>query len=150
MTTDDEPSVFCRHLIICRSIWYDSTNPDQGYSLGRLVVSLEPLGEDNGPFIESRLFAFVQLFGVPSDYDVWMRLVRIELDEAGEEATVFVTDWGPWVWEITGLELVDSRGFELPRVPFGEPGLYEFQFWAEGLDQPIGWERVEVRAIVRE
>jgi len=84
MTTDDDPEVFCRHFIVCRTVWYDSSSADQGYSLGRLVVNLDPAIDGNDAGVVPRLFAFVQLFGTPDDYDLNVRLVRVRVDAEGE------------------------------------------------------------------
>jgi hypothetical protein len=145
-----EPDVGCRHLLICRTIWYDPGNPDEGYSLGRLVVNVRPHDGAEGPFVVPRLFAFTQLFGTVGDYDARVRLVRVELNEDGDEVFGEPTEWGPWSCPITGLDLVESHGFVLVDVPFGEPAVYEFQLWLDGFDEPSGQERVEVRAEVRE
>lgn len=147
MSSDAQPDVACRHLILCRTIWYDAGNPDEGYSLGRVVVTLRS-GETDEELVLPRLFAFIQLFGEPAEYDVRIRLFRVDRGE--DDDLTEVAAWGPWPYEVTGFELVESRGVELRRVPFPEPGLYEFQVWIDGQTNAAGWERVEVRAEVRE
>lgn len=57
------PAVWCRHLLICRTFWFDAENFDNGYSLGRLVVNVHPPEGHVFPFLVPRLFAYVQLFG---------------------------------------------------------------------------------------
>ena len=142
----DEPEVACRHLLVCRTLWYDPGNPDDGYSLGRVVVNVRPGDGGAGPYVVPRLFAYTQLFGTVGDYDARVRMVRVDRDEDGDEVSGESAEWGPWPSPITGLDLVESHGFVLMGVPFDGPGVYEFQLWVDGFDEPVGRERIEARA----
>jgi hypothetical protein len=144
----DPPEVHCRHLIVCRSMWY-SADADDGYSLGRLVVTVRPDAGQGFGFVIPRLFAFAQLFGTPGTYAVCIWLVPVDVGEDGESQGPPVR-WGPWEFEVTGFELVESRGFVLEEVPFERPGVYEFQLRLDGDDEPVGRERVEARDDIRE
>jgi hypothetical protein len=147
---DAEPDIACRHLIICRTIWYDPASPDDGYSLGRIVVNIRPDPGDELPFTVARLFAYVQLYGELGDNDLRVQLVRVSWDEEGIEQSDEVATWGPFACPITGLDLVETHGFVLAKVPFEKAGLFEFQLWVDGHPEPIGWERITVRAGERE
>ena len=30
------PELHCRHLLVCRTVWYDAERPEEGFSLGKL------------------------------------------------------------------------------------------------------------------
>lgn len=143
----ERPELFCRHLILCRTIWYDAGNPDEGYSLGRVIVHIRPPEGHGFGYLEPRLFLYVQLFGDPGEYTVRVRLARIETTEdsdvEGNEGEM--PEWGPWDVAVTGDSYVESFGIPLVRVPFDGPGVYEFQLWADGFGEPVARERVEAR-----
>jgi hypothetical protein len=73
--------------------------------------------------------------------------VRITATEDGDEVE---EDDEPVEWPhrgvaIPGDNFAEAFGFPLARVPFVEPGVFEFQLWADGFDEPISRERVEAR-----
>lgn len=142
--SDDPPEVFCRHLILCRTIWFTG-DLDDGFSLGRLVVHLRPL-DHQFPFLcTNHFFLFAQLFGTPGEYTVRARLVPITIDVDGEEVDGDATDYGPWPIALYGEEFVEGFAFPIHRLPFAAPGVYELRL---SIDEIGGWsvgERVEVR-----
>ena len=73
--------------------------------------------------------------------------MRIIATEDGEEveADAEPVEWPPRGVAIPGDNYAEAFGFPLARVPFVEPGVYEFQLWADGFDEPIGRERIEAR-----
>ena len=79
------PELHCRHLIVCRAIWFDPTKPEDDFSLGRLAVRLTIGGTDRFPVRIPLLFLFAQLFGTPGEYRVFFRLVRIDRSDLGED-----------------------------------------------------------------
>lgn len=50
---------------------------------------------------------------------------------------------GPWDIVVTGDSYVEAFGLQLVQVPFDVPGMYEFQLWVDGFEEPAGRERVE-------
>lgn len=58
--------------------------------------------------------------------------------------------WGPWLTPITGLDLVESRVYRINNIPFAAPGVYEFQLWIDGFDEPIAGEQVFVPEPIQE
>ncbi len=146
----DPPSVHCRHLLVCRGFWYDPGKPGGKHSLGQMVVNLHnPDGSDD-PFVEPRLFVCCQLFGTVGDYNLRIVFAEVLADENGDETERAVKRWGPWLVPVTDLDLVETHGLLLPRVPFDGPGVYEFQLWADGFDAPLAAERVAVPNVTRE
>jgi hypothetical protein len=143
----EPPELFCRHLLVCRTIWYDAGNPDDGYSLGRVVIHVHPPEDHEYGYLEPRLFGYAQLFGTPDEYTCRVRLVRIQEDETADEipSEPQIAEWGPWDIAVTGDSFVEAFGFQLVRVPFDAPGVYEFQLWVDGFEEPIGRERVEAQ-----
>ncbi len=145
------PELHCRHLIVCRSIWFDPAKPEDDFSLGRLVVRLAAESADRFPLKVPRLFLFAQLFGTPGEYRVSFRLVHLDRDDLGEEVEVPLGRDGeslefilPRPVVVSGLQLVDAFAVPLTDVTFPAPGLYEFQLWRDGGDEPITAERLEV------
>lgn len=145
----DAPDVYCRHLIITRTIWYEPAREDP-YTLGRVVVNVRPEEPTDGVFVLPRLFAYFQIHGDRGEYDIRIKLGHVELDDEGDETITVSAAWGPWPCEITGFEFVEARAAELPGVTFDGPGIYEFQLWIDGIDEPIGRERVLVPDEVKE
>lgn len=144
------PEVYCRQLLICRTIWYDATNPDDGCSLARVIVNIRPPAGVTGPFVVHRLFVFARLSGDIGDYTARVRLVRVEQDQDGEEVGHLLDEWGPSPCPVTGFDLVETRIYVLSRVRFDGPGVYEFQLWLDELDGPVGWDRIRVPEVIPE
>ena len=142
---EDAPELYCRHLIACRVLWHDPADGDSGYSLGRLLVHIRPADAHGYGFTAPRLFLFAQLHGAPGEYTVRARMVSVESDEGGNETEGPPVEFGPWDILLTGEDFVDSFGIPLVRVPFALPGVYEFQLWADGFDEPLARERVQAR-----
>ena len=144
---DDEPTLYHRHLILCRTIWYTG-DLDDGFSLGRLIVHIRPR-DGVFPFRSAiRLFLFAQLFGDPGEYTVRIHIRRVTLDEETGEEEVLETDapaYGPWTIALYGEEYVEGFAFPLNRLPFREPGLYELQLTVDEIDGWYAAERVDVR-----
>ncbi len=82
---NEPPHLVCSHLLACHTLWYDNTNADSGYSLGRVIVHVRPDDGGGFPFRLFRFFLFAQLHGTPAEYVVRVKLVRIEVDAEQEE-----------------------------------------------------------------
>lgn len=142
---DPADFVVCPHLLACHTIWYDNTNPDAGYSLGRVVVHLRPADGQGFPFRTPRLFLFAQLYGTPGEYVMRIRYLRVGVADDGEEWVAEVDQYGPWEIAIPGDNYVECFGLPLLNLSFPEQGVYEFQLWLDGFDEPLGRERIEAR-----
>jgi len=139
-----EKEIACRHLLLCRTIWFTG-DLDDGFSLGRLVVHLRPQ-EHRFPFIcETRLFLFCQLYGDPGEYTARIELIPITMGEDGEQVEGEHTPFGPWLIPLYGQEFVESFAFPLYKLPFGSPGIYEFRLVFDELPDWWAAERVEVK-----
>lgn len=146
------PEFHCRHLIVCRTIWFNPAKPEEDFSLGRLVVRLTAAIADHFPLKVDRLFVFAQVYGTPGEYPVLLRLVRIDRTEINEDVeTALGRDDGPLEFRlprpvvVSGLQLVDAFAVPLDNVTFPTTGLYEFQLWWDDKDEPIARERLEVQ-----
>jgi hypothetical protein len=144
----EPPELFCRHWIGCRTFWQqpNSDDPDGGYfySLGSLIISVWPPGGEM-PFYLPRIFFYAQLTGTPGEYTVRIRMVRVTIDDIGEEKETPTEEFGPWDIPVTGDRFAESYGFPLRNVPFNEAGVYEFQLWIDEFEDPLARERIEVR-----
>ncbi len=148
----DEPNLYCPRLLICRSIWYDGRHTERGFSLGGLYANVAPPEGDGYPFRIERLFVYAQLWGDVGEYSVRIRFVRIELQGYDEEIEVQLGDDGearvypmPTHRPVTvgDRNRIEEFAFAIGPVPFTAPGLYEFQLRVDGLDHPVGRERIE-------
>ena len=148
-----DPVVYCRHLLICRSVWYDGQKPELGYSLGGIYTTLEPADGLGYPFRLERMFVYAQLWGEDGEYRAHVRLVKIDsvgYDEevetqlGGGEAPRILPMPTKRPITITGLNYRAEVAFPIFLVPFPEPGIYECQFWIEGIDHPVGQERIHL------
>lgn len=101
-SADDSRSLVCSTLLACHTIWYDNTNPDAGYSLGRVIVHVRSPAPYGFPLRVFRTFLFAQLHGTPDEYVLRVRMVRIGATEEGEEVEVPLRDFGPWEIAIPG------------------------------------------------
>ena len=131
-------------------LWYDPEKPDEGHSLGRVVVTVRPPEGVVGPFVVPRLFAYFQLHGDIGDYTAWISMVQVEITDDGDEVDRPVTQWGPQTAPVSGLEYVDGQGMILNVVPFDGPGVYEFRLWLAECDDVVAMERVEVPRVIQE
>lgn len=142
--------VHCRHFIMCKTVWYDPSVPDD-FSLGHVVIHLRPPNR-TFPTCFKRLFAHFQLFGTPGEYRYRIRLVRIEPEGYdGEDEIQLGGDSEPLEWPggrpvvVSGEDFVDPFAVSLKDVEILEAGVYEFQLWIDGLDEAIGRERIQAR-----
>lgn len=151
MSDTGEPAIYCRHLIVCRTVWFDPNRPDDGFSLGKIVIRLTPPDGQDFPLLIPRLFAYVQAFGTPGEYQLRLRLMRIERDDFGEEFEVqlgpddsLLQFSVPRPTALSGLTLVEELAVPLDRILLEQAGLYELQLWADGFEEPLAGERFEV------
>jgi hypothetical protein len=141
----DEAELHCRHFLACRFFWHDDK---RGYSLSSLIITVAPEVGDDYPFLEPRVFLYLQLFGAPGDYILRLRLVKIDLTDYGEEVEQIVEERGPWRIQVSGDEFVESCVFELKGgLGIQEPGVYDLGIWIDGEDALLASERILAREI---
>ena len=139
------PELHCARLLACSELEADLSNPDSGYSLKNILVHVRPADGLGFPFRIPRIWLFAQLFGTPGEYLLRVRVSRLVLEEdeiveAGEPIA-----YGPWEIELPDGNYVECFGIPLTHVPFKEPGVYEFQLWADGFDEMLYYERLEAK-----
>lgn len=141
---DHSRRLACAHFIACYGVRYDSADADAGHTLERVIVQVRPRDGNGFPFRVARLFVYAQLFGTTGDYAIRVHLLRIGTSDEGE--TVLTRrEFGPMAIQITGENYVEGFAIPLADVWFAEPGVYEFQLWADGFDDPLAGERVQAR-----
>jgi hypothetical protein len=84
------------------------------------------------------------LHGTPGEYLLRVRQVQVNVHD-GEESESDLRLFGPWEVSVPGENYVECFGLSLPNVSFPEAGVYEFQLWADGFDEPLGRERIQAR-----
>jgi hypothetical protein len=93
---------------------------------------------------ENRIFLLAQLHGTPGDYVLRVRQLQIEVTEDEEEETELRL-FGPWEVAVPGDNYVECFGLQLNNVFVPEVGVYEFQLWTDGFDEPLARERIQAR-----
>lgn len=147
----ERPELYCQLFVLCRTVWYDVDRPEQGYSLGRVMLDVAPEVGNGFPLQLARLFGYVQLHGDPGDYSVRVRLVTADQDEEGDDLEQSLgegAEYGPWPIQVFGDDFVNQYGFPLRNVILPEPGQYEFQLWQdadEGEDRLLFRVRVQAK-----
>jgi hypothetical protein len=141
---DGSPNLVCPHFIACHTVRYDDVDEDAGYTIERVIVHVRPDDANGFPARQPRLCLFAQLFGTPGDYTLRVRLLRLRVND-DEEAVATRRDFGPWTVQISGEHYVQCFAMALTNVWFPEPGVYEFQLWVDGFDDPLGRERIQAR-----
>lgn len=148
---DDSRELRGLHFLTCRSVWFDYQRPENGFGLAGIYVNIERSEGMEFPIRLDRVFVYCQLWGDPGEYELRVRLVKLETDGDGEPVEIQVGEFGesrefpmppgrPAV--VSGIEYVDEVAFPIGPVAFPKPGLYEYQIWADGIDSPIVRERV--------
>jgi hypothetical protein len=150
MEVEEEPPglspLFCARLLACGNIRYDASDPDAGYTLERVLVHVRPADGEGFGFDIDRMFLFAQIWGQPDEYTVWIRMTRfVPTEEGGEIETGEAVEFPSRTITLPGENYVECYGFPLVGVPFPGPGVYEFQLWAEGMEDHLYSERVEAR-----
>jgi hypothetical protein len=142
-----EPNLVCARLLACGKIRYDPADPDSGFTLERVLVHVRP--HQTGYPFRAGINLIAQLHGTPGEYVLRVRVGLVRLTQAGggEELIELESEsnLGPWEIEIPGGSYVECFGLPLGKVQFTEPGVYEFQLWADGLDEMLMNERIEAR-----
>lgn len=129
----DTPRVWCRHLLLCRNVWFDPARMDDGFLLGKLLVQVRPAEGESYPIVFHRLFAFVQLAGDVGTHLFRVRLLRIDRTGYDEEVEVPLgvndepLNFGPWEIDLVGEEYFESFAFPLLDIHLLTAGEYEFQ-----------------------
>jgi hypothetical protein len=144
---DEQPVLVCARLLACGHIDADLTDPDAGYSLRNVLVHVRPPAGSGFPFRVLRIWLFAQLYGTPGEYVLRVRMTRIGLDEDGDAVEVGdPIEFGPWEIALPGDgNYLECVGVPLSDVLFTDPGVYEFQLWADGFEDILHTERIEAR-----
>lgn len=139
--------VLGRHLPTCRSLWR-SGRADESFHLAGIITHIEPPEGQSFRVTLDRVFVYVQLWGDQGEYFLRVRLVRVQVSDDDEEEIQLAENDKPREVPIpsrrpvslSGLTYVDELGFPIGPVGFREPGLYEYQLWADGIDEPVARE----------
>jgi hypothetical protein len=142
--SEHEQDIGARHLLLCRDVVWNSADVEAPYNLIGLLTSLAPRGDF--PFrLESPIYAFVQFFGHPGKYEVWIEMIHLNQDESGEVIDENDSlEFGPFELNINAQFFVHGRAFCLRKVPFDSPGLYEFRVRVAGVYDSLASERLFV------
>ncbi len=158
--TDEPPSyrdpveVHAAHLLTAHTIWYNPERPGAGFGLGGIYTHYDLPDGFSFPVRVERVFVYFQLWGDSGEYRVRIRLVKInETPENELEEIQLGPDGVPREFPlpterpvtISGLNYVEEVACPIGPVPFREAGVYEYQLWVDGIDEPIARERILAR-----
>jgi hypothetical protein len=143
-------------LLTFRAVWYDHRKPEEGYTVSGIYTHVQPPEGFTFPFRLTRVFVYFQVWGDEGDYRFRIRLVRLVASDEndGEEEEIHLGPNGnpleyvmlsPRNFEVTGLNYVDEVAFPIGPVRSEVAGLYEYQVWADGIEDAIARERVLAR-----
>lgn len=126
----EELEISARNLMLCRQVTFDVKNPDTPYSLLRILTHIGLPART--PKLTARpICLYVEFFGPPGEYEVWIDMVALGYDVYGEP--IEVTSYGPFLLDIRTGRFVHSRAYYLRHVPFPSGGIYEFQLRVAGV-----------------
>lgn len=155
----DPPLLSARHFLTCRGLWYDDQQPEQGHQLIGIYTTIKPPPGISFPFRLVLFFVYFQVFGDDALHRFRIRQVKLELNEDDEYEEVQLgrngeprefPEQNPIRVGVSDVEFVIEIGYQIGPVGFRDPGLYEFQLWAEGIQEPIARERVLAQEAIRE
>jgi hypothetical protein len=143
--------VYCPHLLLCRSVWFDNRQPERGFSLAGIHKNL-PEPDDGLPLVMFGRFVYFQIFGTPGEYFPRIRIVRVIKTDYDEEEVQLGEHDEPLEYsmpttrpvELNELSFVDEHAFRIDELVFHDKGIYELQLWIDGFDEPAGTERIRI------
>lgn len=112
-----------RRVIVCRKVEAATGPLGLPYTVRGIETTIRPPADGTFPYQELELWLFVQYADGDGSHPVKFQLVRQHLES---EEVVLALDLPP-VHMTRGRFFVLNRGYRLARVPFPEPGIYEFQ-----------------------
>ena len=134
---DDELEISARNLILCREVSFDGKDTVAPYTL-KHVLSAVRSAASASPRESKPICAYVEYFGRPGEYEVWIDVVFLGYDVMREEVEESVVTYGPFDLNMPTNVFVEGRYYYLRNVPLFGPGIYEFQLKIAGvLDQLI-------------
>ena len=117
-----------RRVIVCRKVEASSGPLGLPYTVRGVETTIKPPLGGAFPYREQELWLFVQYTDGEGSHPVKFELVRQHLES---EEVVFTLDLPP-IHLTRGRFFVLNRGYHLPRIPFREPGIYEFRIRCGG------------------
>ena len=130
-----------RCLKLCREVLWNGSDLQAPYSLRGAFLRLRP-GSEFPAVVRHPLYVYVEYYGSAGEYDVWVDLVRLVVDNDGdvidesEEAS-----YGPYSLELLPDLFVQGRSYVLRMLPLSEPGVYELRLRVGGVDHHLISER---------
>ena len=130
----DELEISARNLMLCRRVLFDRTNTESPYTLINVLTQIALPSPSQG-FLAQPINLYVEYFGPPGHYEVWIDMVALGYNVYGEPTEV--ASYGPFVLELVAGRYVNSRFYCLSYVPFPSGGVYEFQLRVAGVFDPL-------------
>ena len=138
---EDDLEIGARNLMLCRQVTYDTNDITAPYSLHHVLTRFRR-SVSTSALVTHPIYLYVEFFGQPGEYEIWIDLVEIGYD--GDSGGIEVTSFGPFDLTVLSGTFVCSRFYCLKRVPFPGAGIFEFQLRAAGIFEPLTTHRIYV------
>ena len=142
---DDELEIGARNLMLCREVTFDARDPVAPYSLHHMLSTIRAVDPDSIK-LSKPIYTYVEYFGHPGEYEVWIDVVFLGHDEKMELIEEDVATFGPFDLNLSGDGFVEGRFYCLRHVPFLRQGIYEIHLKLAGVFEPVISQRIYVEA----
>jgi len=127
-----EPEIDARHLLLCREVGFDPSQPYSPYILRGSLSLFYPVGDFPVVWHEP-VYLYVEFFGDAGEFEIWFDLVRYVFGEDGEIADeVDEGCYGPFELRLPPATFVQGRSYPLKKLPLPAPEVYEVQLRIAG------------------
>ena len=140
---DDDLEIGARNLMLCRRVTFDAAHIAAPYTLHNLLSRVR-IGDGGFQKKSTPICAYVEYFGNPREYEVWIDVVLLGYDETSKEVEEAVVTYGPFDLNLPSDAFVVGRYYYLRNVPLLCGGTYEFHLKIAGVFEPLISQRLYV------
>ena len=141
---DNELEIGARNLMLCRGVTFDAAHPEAPYTLHNLLSSVRAVAlvavKTTKP-----ICAYVEYFGAPGEYQIWIDVVLVDYDERVDEVEGDIATYGPFDLNLRGDSFVEGRFYCLRHLPLTRKGVYEFRLKLAGAYEAVISQRLFVK-----
>ena len=140
---DEELELGARNLMLCRRVAFDAAPPASPYTLHNLLSRVR-IGGGESQKKSTPICVYVEYFGNPREYEVWIDVVLLGYDEMMEGVEEAVVTYGPFDLNLPANAFVEGRYYYLRNVPLVRSGIYEFHLKIAGVFESLISQRLYV------
>ena len=139
---EDDLEIGARNFVLCRGVSFDATHPAAPYTLHNLLSSVRKGA--NASRTSRPIYTYVEYFGKPGEYEVWIDVVFLGYDEMMGEEEEYVAPYGPFDLDLKETVFIAGRAYPLRNLPLIRVGVYEFQLKIAGVYERLISQRLYV------